>query len=620
MCIDISVLGEKLLTRDVDIQKAIQYSFVYPIRIYHSKMFLGPIWTPSHDKGPCPRCFEMRWIANRSPEEKLALQTHHHSQFFPGSFRMLPSTLETIWLLLEADTWNRVPQLGLQPRATSQVKAFYELDLDSLAVVQHQLIADSDCPICSQAEDEQAEAAYLSLSPRKKQKRSHYRLTSPLSYELPQSGYANPVCGMLGPGITKDFTHTVTAVAGGEAKIGSLNKSFSTIAWAGHHSRFDISERTGILEGLERYCGYWPRTRKSTIFDSYHHLGDDALDLSTCGLYHPNIYQKYKHWITPYHHDLQMAWVWGYSFRRARPILVPEQLAYYATYLKNSLCSVWNCSNGCAIGSCIEEAILYGLFELIERNGFLMSWYARLAPPRIDPWSACSLDILHLLDRIHYMGYDTYFLDTRFDLPIPRVTAAIQRRDDALGKLLVAAAANLDPETAIRSALCEVAAYLPNFDQRVAGKQEELLEMVRDHSKVTELHHHSLIYGFPEMAKHAQFLLQSPTLFSIQDTYSTWREECPRSHDLLDDLQYCLNTIFQLDMDVIVIDQTAPELAGTGLKVVKVIVPGLLPIDFGWGRNLVYGLPRLQTVPRTSGYLDKDFDLADLNITPHPFP
>jgi ribosomal protein S12 methylthiotransferase accessory factor len=268
----------------------------------------------------------------------------------------------------------------------------------------------------------------------------------------------------------------------------------------------------------------------------------------------------------------------------------------------------------------MEEAILHGLMELIERDGFLLAWYAQLMPPRIDPWSSRQQETFYLLDRIDHLGYDIHLLDTRFDIDLPSVTVVVERRDNELGKLMVSASASIDPEAAIRGALCEVAGYIPDMRERVTMMQEELSAMVKDHTRVTQLGHHSLIYGFPEMAQKARFLLQNSTLKSIDEAYGQWYEALPRQMDLLVDLQYCLDMMLQRGLDVIVVDQTAPELTGTGLKVAKVIVPGLIPIDFGWGRNRVFDLPRLRTVPRTSGFMSTDFDLAHLNMTPHPFP
>jgi ribosomal protein S12 methylthiotransferase accessory factor len=129
-----------------------------------------------------------------------------------------------------------------------------------------------------------------------------------------------------------------------------------------------------------------------------------------------------------------------------------------------------------------------------------------------------------------------------------------------------------------------------------------------------------MLYGLPEMFPHAAFLLQSPNVATLDEIYDGWNTEKPHSLDLLADLQYIVDWITDLGMDVIVVNQTAPELRGTGLQVVKVLVPGLVPIGFGWKMNRVVGLPRMRTVPRTSGYRETDFALEELNLTPHPFP
>jgi len=200
------------------------------------------------------------------------------------------------------------------------------------------------------------------------------------------------------------------------------------------------------------------------------------------------------------------------------------------------------------------------------------------------------------------------------------VTAVGMRRSDDLGKLSVAAGVGLDPEAAIHSALCELASAIPGLSENLKDQEESLRPLLEDHTKVRSLHDHALLYGFPEMARYASFLLQNPRVRSVEAAYERWYAEQPRNQDLLADLQYCVQRIIDLDMDVIVVDQTAAELAGTGLKVARVIVPGLIPIDFGWGRNRVFHLSRMRTVPRTAGYQKMDFDLSLLNLIPHPFP
>ncbi|HLX41062.1 MAG TPA: TOMM precursor leader peptide-binding protein [Ktedonobacteraceae bacterium] len=613
MLIDIGALG--LFIGPEAAPESWCHAIVYPIRIYHATVTLGPVYSSSAGYGPCPRCLERRFSAIRSKEEQEALDGLQQALIFGHNPWLTPYALESIWEVLAAV----LDQYPVVAAATKGEAWLHSLNLKSLKLSKHLLIADSFCPFCSQPQSDTAEAATIHLMPRIKQEITDYRLVKPTEYGLPLAGYINPICGLLGPVAEAENLHTVTAPVSGKFFHKNLH-SFERIWWGGHSTSFATSKYIGVLEGLERYTGHWARKKKVSVFDSYENLQPDALDPRQCGLYRPEYYQQVHPVYIPFTPEGNFSWVWGYSFGNARPILVPEQLAYYCDFREGYPLFVSECSNGCAIGSCMEEAILFGLLELIERDGFLISWYAKLAPPRIDPWSCHNPTILGLLDRIDRLGYDIHFLDTRLDTKMPTITAMALKREDSPGKLVLAAGAGLDPEDAIRGALCEVAAYIPSLAIRVNDELEAVRGMVQDFTKVTSLEHHPLIYGLPEMASQADFLLQNPKLSSVADAYAEWYTERPHTSNLLDDVQFCINEILKLGMDVIVIDQTCPEQERTGLKVARVIVPGLMPIDFGWGRQRVYELTRLRTVPRTSGFMTTDFDVAHLNTTPHPFP
>src|SRR5690606_41973306 len=68
------------------------------------------------------------------------------------------------------------------------------------------------------------------------------------------------------------------------------------------------------------------------------------------------------------------------------------------------------------------------------------------------------------------------------------------------------------------------------------------------------------------------------------------------------------------------VDQTAPEQRALGLHTVKVLVPGLLPLDFGWTRQRARHLPRTFTALREAGLRPGDLTEADLNPGPQPYP
>lgn len=126
------------------------------------------------------------------------------------------------------------------------------------------------------------------------------------------------------------------------------------------------------------------------------------------------------------------------------------------------------------------------------------------------------------------------------------------------------------------------------------------------------------------MGEHAHFLIGAPGAprrpqRSMSELYANG-SVLPVSDDLRDDLTRCVEAVTGAGFDVVVVDQTMPEQRDLGLTTVGVIVPGLLPIDFGWTRQRALGMPRLRTALREAGLRERDLVPADFNPAPHPFP
>lgn len=610
MLIDVGILGGPWATAG-PLQTENGLPAVYPVRLVASLILLGPL---SAGEGPCPVCLERRWRALRPMSERRALEEHSEGQVFGPHPALTPFALDAVWHLLRA-------MLGQGPSNDAFELRDYlvALNLETLRVVKHRLGRDSLCPACATRQPDTPAAAVIELESRPKRSSNGYRLLSTKAIDIPKSVFANPVCGIIGPQSAADYTHTLTAPVSGRFSIRGT-RGEHPIWWSGHANSYRDSTVTGILEGLERYAGLLPRRKDVNVFDSLENLGDEALDPRSCGLYQPDFYRT-RLYFTPFTPDLKINWVWGYSLTKARPILVPKQLVYYHDYSRIESIFVQDTSSGCATGSCLEEAVLHGLLELIERDTFLLSWYATLSLPHIDAWSSTNRETLMMLDRIDRLGCDTYLLDMRLDTPIPSVMCFTRRRDEHLGTLVFAAGASLDPEDAIRGALCEVASYLPGFDERVADQEAHLRAIAQDYSKLHVINEHALLYGLPEMALKVAFLFQNPVRRSVAETYQDWLAVRPQNHDLLAAVQFCIDQLRAAGREqVIVVDQTAPEQEQLGFKTVCVIVPGLLPIDFGHEQRRVDDLPRLRTVPRIAGFRPTDLSLEELNPLPHPFP
>ena len=90
--------------------------------------------------------------------------------------------------------------------------------------------------------------------------------------------------------------------------------------------------------------------------------------------------------------------------------------------------------------------------------------------------------------------------------------------------------------------------------------------------------------------------------------------------DLSDDLREALKRFLDNGMDVIVVDQTTPEHRVGGFSCVKVLVPGSMPMTFGYHHRRTVGLPRLGSVPTLLGHRREPLAHKELNQHPHPFP
>jgi ribosomal protein S12 methylthiotransferase accessory factor len=302
---------------------------------------------------------------------------------------------------------------------------------------------------------------------------------------------------------------------------------------------------------------------------------------------------------------------------------VPEQLVYYLDRRPDRK-FVQECSSGCASGSCVEEALLHGMLELIERDAFLLAWYGGARLPEIDVAGLRDPGTRFIIDRVARLGYRTRLFDMRIDLPVPAVMAVAERLDGGLGALCFAAGASFDPAEAVRSALAETASYVPGLDDRVNARLPDLKAMVGDYRRVHELTHHALLYGLPEMAATVDFLTAPGPVRPLEELYAGWLDRRPATLDLADDVRYLVGELAARGSDVIAVDQTCPEQEIAGMRTYRTIATGLVPIDFGWERQRALRHPRLrafldhrlaQVHPAADGW-----GATGLNARPHPFP
>ncbi|MFJ5215591.1 TOMM precursor leader peptide-binding protein [Streptomyces sp. NPDC088354] len=581
-----------------------------PVHLYGHHALVGPGPAPAAH-APCPRCLARRWQAVRPGTLRDALELGSGTRQ-TGEWPFTTAFAVDALAALAAAARERAPQYG-------GFGAVHLLDLESLQVNRAVLVPDAECPHCDRRVVDTAEGATVTVRSVPKADPAGFRARHIDDYDLPLEAFVNPVTGMLGPSVAPDLTSASTASTVGSFTLRSgsyLRESY----WGGHTGSYGRSVRVGLLEGMERFAGMRARGKRTAVVASLTDLGDDALDPRTCGVYSDAFY-RHQDLVRPFDPDRPRPWVWGYSLRDRRPLLVPEVLAYYHAPggLENRF--VQESSNGCASGGSPEEAVLFGLMEAVERDAFLIAWYAGLPLSEIDPATSTRPATRHMVERLAMYGYRARFFDTRITFPVPVVTAVAQRTDGGPGTLCFGAGASWDPEAALAAGLAEIATDAVKLQRRTERDRDRLEALAADFGSVHVLHDHPLMYGLPGMARHAAFLLDredgpARPLLPVAGL-GTGR---PPAADLRDDLDAAVGAVTAHGFDVVVVDQTMPEQRDAGLHTAAVLVPGLIPIDFGWHRQRALHMPRLRTAPHAAGLTGHVLRDEDLNLAPHPFP
>ena len=599
-----------------------------PVGLDGGNAVVGPVLPPDAGGPACARCVARRWQFVRHPQVREALESGAEVRAVAAPALLTPFAADAVTAVVIGELER---QRAARPPAGEGTPPYvYLVQLTDLLVHRVRLVADAECPDCGEPWADSAAAAQAALSAvtagaAPKRPGRGFRGRSVDDYDVPVDAYLNPVCGVLGQGAMYEYGLTTTSPVLGCIAERS-DEPLYEIYWGGHAETYERSLRIGMFEGLERYAGVRPRDRLITVRASFDALGGQALDPRDCGLYSPE-YHRGRPDAPAFSPTAELPWVWGWSLRDRRPVLVPQVLAYYhsATWADRF---VQECSSGCASGSSLTEAVYCGLMELIERDAFLLAWYGRLPLPELDPRTSSRPVTRQLVDRLAMYGYRARFFDTGSDFPVPVVTGVAVKEAGGLGALCFGAGAALDPEDALSAALAEIATDATQLGTRAGRDEPRLRAMVDDFGKVTALHDHPMLFGLPEMAGHAEFLLGGPPRppGGPRPVAAARGVAGPGGHgpggaaDLGTDVEDCVRMLAAAGHDTIVVDQTVPEQRRLGLHTAAVIVPGLLPIDFGWRRQRVLHMPRLRTAPVAAGLSDRELTAADLNQVPHPFP
>ncbi len=335
----------------------------------------------------------------------------------------------------------------------------------------------------------------------------------------------------------------------------------------------DAQARASALgEAVERYSGVF-RGDEVRIKTSYGELISEAIHPNACMNFSARQYREREEWNRreaehnwvpePFDEDRQTEWtpVWSLTEERWKYVATAYCYFGYPFSAENDFCRPD--SNGNAAGANLEEAILHGFLEVVERDSVALWWYNRARRPRVELSSFAEPYFEALAELYRVLGREMHVLDISADLAIPAF-AAVSRGEKDTGDLLLGFGAHLEPRIAIAKALTEMNQFLA--------------EVIADESPrffVGELFEDT-------------FLASDRSAVRTGGDYTHLESE-----DLREALRTCVELARKRGLEALVLDQTR---ADARMRAVKVIVPGMRP---WWAR---FGPGRLYDVPVEIGW------------------
>ncbi|MTI32497.1 TOMM precursor leader peptide-binding protein [Xanthovirga aplysinae] len=479
-----------------------------------------------------------------------------------------------------------------------------QMTTQSMKTTFHTLVKRPQCKVCGNEKiiKKKPTAIHLKKDTSINNKLGGYRLHS---HETTFEKYKHHVSNLTGiiPSLKayqKDGTTLIHNYSSGR----NLALQSTSLFWLNQHMRSGnggkgktaLQAKTGALcEAIERYSLMY-HGQNYRIKSSLSEL-KEGIHPNSCMNFSKKQYEQreeinakntkfYAMTPIPFDEEEEMDWTPIYSITNNSFKYLPSCYCYAQYPARDELrLYAYPDSNGSAAGNTLEEAILQGFLELVERDAVAIWWYNRIKRPMVDLKKANNPYITSILEYYRSINRSLTVLDITTDMGIPVFVAISHSLEPKQpDKILYGFGAHLDANIALERSIIELNQLLPI----VTGE----IILTKDPVFVDWLNHATL--------EENDFML--PLENEVKNIATDYPKLC--EPNLYDSVQFCVNAAKRNQMETLVLDLTQPDIE---MPVVKVMVPGLRHF---WKRTAP---GRLYDVPVKMGWLNEPLKEEELN-------
>lgn len=359
-------------------------------------------------------------------------------------------------------------------------------------------------------------------------------------------------------------------------------------------------------ETVERYCPVFYDIRKM-IKSTYAGLSPKAISPAVFALFHEKQYQFFQernYKMYRFNEQTELYWDQCVDITNGESVYCPSAFIYLPWTIEDRWITVGT-STGLAAHTHWHKALLTALYEIVERDSFVLTWYQKIVSPKIVIDQAIETYI-----KNHFpTTYEWHFFDITYDLGIPTVFGICYGEAEYGKFVAVGTATRGTYGDALRKVILEIGQSVGYF-RYLLGQRKEW-NPTDDFNQLLNFEDHSVFY------------LKRPDLLPVLDR---WRNAVPmvkidfsdkEERTILEQIRHVVGGLKEKKYNVLVKDLTTPDANQAGFYSLRVIVPQLLQMGGSYPFYFLGGR-RLYEVPASLGYETHSFD--ELNKYPHPFP
>lgn len=362
--------------------------------------------------------------------------------------------------------------------------------------------------------------------------------------------------------------------------------------------------RSAVGETIERYASSF--ISGDVKLSSFNELDDEAIEPEKFAFFADEQYQQSDFPYSKFTKNSVVGWTRAVNLTKHKVQYIPACCVYLPYMMRDGEEHIWDCvSTGLACSTSLEDAIIRGIYEVIERDAISNMWLNKLSMPNVNLCSDDEIEGLYQ-SRLKIPNCKYHVVDITTDIKVPTYFGVLEESE---GGLLVSASTNVNPKKAIKKVLLELS------QGRISWKQD-FAEGINNEIDINDLDirdfkSRAKLYTNHKMKKYAQFIYESNKIVNINSDTKEISSE--------DALSYLINNLKEKGRDILYVDVTPDDIKSAGYHVVRVVIPGLTEITSD-NRYPRVGGQRLYDLPMKLGYSDKPTKFENFYTIPHPFP